>query len=94
MDKKIALYTNGNSIFQTISTTTSSQQSTAIVGGRVLITSSTGHYIDFGTNPTATTSSFYLPADTLMQFNFESGQKIAVRTVSGTGILSIVNLGN
>jgi len=92
MDKKIALYTDGGALFQTLSTTTSSQQSSAIDGNRILITTNAAHYIAFGTNPTANSSGFLLPAGVALQFNFTSGEKVAAATLTGSGILSIVNL--
>lgn len=92
MDKKIALYTEGNALFQTLSTSTSSLQSSAIDGNRILITASVAHYIAFGANPTANSSGFFIPAGTILQFNFVSGEKVAAITTTGTGTLSIVNL--
>jgi hypothetical protein len=98
MDKKISLYVvnvNGatsTAKYQTIATTTTSAQSTAVSSSRIIIVGSAAHFIAFGTDPIATTSSFVLPADTPMQFNFVSGDKIAARTHSGSGYISIVDL--
>jgi hypothetical protein len=92
MDKKIALYRDGVATFQTLSTTTASSQSTAIAADRIMIVTSAPHFIEFGTNPTATTSSFVLPADTPLQFHFVRGEKVAARSHSGTGHLTIVDL--
>jgi len=92
VDKKIALYRDGVPTFQTLSTTTTSAQSTAINAHRIMIVTSDPHFIAFGSNPTADTSSFVLPADTPLQFNFVSGEKVAARTHSGNGHLTIVDL--
>lgn len=98
MDKKISLYAldaagaTSTAKFQTVATTTGSSQSAAVSASRILLVSAADHFIEFGTNPTADTSSFVLPANTPMQFNFVAGDKVAARTHSGNGHLSIVDL--
>ena len=95
-DKRITLY-NSNAVaqYQTISTTTSSQQSAAISADRILITSGVQtHFVAFGSNPSAavTANTICIPADTTLMFEFISGNKVAVKTLTSTGHLSIVAL--
>ncbi len=93
MDKRINLYyTDGTKKFETLATSTNSSQSAAISASRILLVSATDHYVEFGDNPTADATGFVIPANAPMQFNFVAGQKVAVRTHSGNGHLSIVDL--
>lgn len=93
MDKKIALYRAGDPTFQTLSTSTASTQSTAIDAARIMIFTVDPHFIEFGSNPTASeTTGFVLPADTPLQFSFVKGEKVAARTHSGNSHLTIVDL--
>lgn len=93
MDKKITLYhTDGSARFQTLATTTVSSQSAAVSASRILLVSATDHYVEFGSNPTADATGFVIPANAPMQWNFVGGQKVAARTHSGSGHLSIVDL--
>lgn len=78
--------------FQTISTNGSSVASNAITARRILITTGTqATYVAFGTAPTASVSTFVVPANSQMIFNFKSGNKVAVYTVtqSYTSILDL-----
>lgn len=98
MDKKISLYqldANGatsTAKFQTVASSGTSAQSTAVTAVRVLIVSATAHFVRFGTNPTAVNTDFVLPANTPMQFSFVPGDKVAVITHNGTGHVTIVDL--
>lgn len=93
MDKKINLYnTDGTKKYQTLATSTGSSQSTAVLASRILLVSAADHFVEFGDNPTAATTGFVIPANAPMQFNFVGGQKVAARTHSGNGHLSIVDL--
>ena len=68
---------SGTATYQTIATGGTSAQTTAITARRIMIT--TGGqttFIAFGTNPTAVVnSSFQMPANTTMLFNFRTGDK-------------------
>lgn len=78
--------------YQTISTNGASVASTAITARRILITTGTqATYIDFGAAPTAALTTFVVPANSQMIFNFKSGNKVAVFTVtqSYTSILDL-----
>lgn len=56
----------------------STTQSVAITATIVRIVASAAVNIEFGTNPTATTTtSLYLPANTVEYFKFTSGDKVA-----------------
>lgn len=73
---------------QTVSISASSVQSSAFqTGVRVIrLFPETDCYIAIGSNPTATTSSCYLPAGIIQFFGVQEGQKLAVlrKTTSGT----------
>jgi len=75
----------------TIATTTSSQQSIVITAERItLLTSNVGHFIAIGSNPTATTSGMYVPANSSLVVDIDgNSNKVAVRTESGTGYMTI-----
>jgi len=91
MDKKLSLYdTDGNATFQTLATSTSSAQSTAIQADRILIVTALAHFVAFGENPTADTTGFVVPPNTPMLFMFTKGHKVAARTHSGNGHLTIL----
>ena len=78
--------------FQTISTSNTSVQSTAITARRILITTgSQTTFVEFGANPTASVTDFVIPADSQMIFNFKSGNKVAVFT-SSQSYTSILDL--
>ena len=91
MDKKLTLYDiEGNAQYQTLATSTSSSQSSAISTDRILVISATAHFIAFGTNPTADTTGFVVPPNTPLQFVITKGHKVAVRTHSGSGHITIL----
>lgn len=78
--------------FQTISTSNASVASNAIVARRIMITTGGATtFISFGTAPTASVSSYVVPANSSMIFNFKSGNKVAVftSTQSYTSILDL-----
>jgi hypothetical protein len=93
VDKRITLYdNNGDPRWQTIDTTTSSQQSTAITANRILITSAVQtHFVAFGANPSAATTAntVCIPVGEMMFFDFVPGNKVAVKTLTSTGHISI-----
>ena len=73
--------------FQTVSVSGTSAQSTAITARRIVITTNTiAVFVKFGTNPTATTADFLIPANTTMYFNFKTGDKVAVISSTTTSI--------
>ena len=95
MDKRITAYdSTGTRKFQTLLTTTVNT-STAITSNRILIIGSLqANFIQFGANPTASisTSSFILPANTTMMFNFVSGEKVSAVSHTGTAYVTIVDM--
>ena len=95
MDKRITAYdSTGTRKFQTLLTTTVNT-STAITSNRILIIGSLqANFIQFGANPTASisTSSFILPANTTMMFNFTSGEKVSAISHTGTAYITIVDM--
>jgi hypothetical protein len=93
MDKKLTLYdVDGNAQYQTIATSTSSSQSAAITTDRILVISATAHFIAFGTNPTADATGFIVPPNTPMQLVITRGHKVAARTHSGNGHITVLEL--
>lgn len=65
---------------------TSSAQSAALSGQDLMIGADVAFHIVFGTNPTATTNSTRIPADTLIPFTgINPGEKFAVILASGSG---------
>ena len=93
MDKKLSLYdVDGNAKFQTLSTSTASSQSSAIDSDRIVLLANEAHYVAFGTNPTATDTSFIVPAGFPLQMTFTKGHKVAARTHNGSGHLTILKL--
>jgi hypothetical protein len=80
---------------QNITTTGSSQQSSAVGAGssiiRVAVNQDT--YIAVGANPTATTSSMMMPAGAVEFLAVTGGvTKVAVLQVSSAGVVSITEL--
>lgn len=56
----------------------------------VRVAASTDCHIAFGTNPTATTTSTYLPAGAVDYFAVEAGQRAAVIRATVDGFVSVV----
>ena len=94
MERKIPLYwSNGNPRFQTVVTTTSTRQTSAISANKVLVVlTGDHHWVAFGSNPTATSSSFAMPDSTSFVFEFTPGNKVAAMTHSAEGTITVVNL--
>lgn len=63
-----------------VTITTSSAQSAAFAGSTrfVRVVSDTACWVLFGANPTATTSSMYLPAGSIEYFSVTAAHKVAV----------------
>jgi hypothetical protein len=57
--------------------------------GLIRVVSSVDCYISIGLNPTASSSTSYLPAGVVEYFGTSPGEKIAFKSVSDTGIFSI-----
>ena len=94
MSRYHTLYdSNGTVKFQTIQTSGSSVKSTAISGRRVtVIGNGTAHFMAFGTSTVAaTTGSCVLPAGAVLDFNFVSGQYVALLAASGSGYVTIID---
>lgn len=93
MDKKLSLYdVDGNAKFQTLGTSATSSQSAAIDSDRILLICNEAHYVAFGANPTATDTSFIIPAGFPLQMSFTRGHKVAARTHTGSGHLTILEM--
>lgn len=80
---------SGNATYQTVATSGTSAQSTAVTARRISISVNTATFVVFGTNPTATTSGYLIPANTTQLFNFRSGDKVAGILATGTGQMTI-----
>ncbi len=86
------IYSAATGRFQTLATSGSATQSAVITAGTVSILSGkVGHYIALGSNPTATTTSFYLPADNVAEFQLTdtTSTKVSVLAESSTGVVTI-----
>jgi len=96
IDKKIELYyDNGDPRFTTVSTTVTNQVTSAIGATRILITSAVqNHLVALGpnANSTVTTNCIFMPVGSSMMFNVKPNWKVAVKTVSTTGHISIVKM--
>lgn len=69
-----------------VSASTSSAQSAALSGQDLMIGADVAFHIVFGANPTATTNSTRIPADTLIPFtSINPGEKFAVILATGSG---------
>jgi GTP-binding protein EngB required for normal cell division len=91
MDKKLSLYdVDRNARFQTLPTSTTSSQSAVIDADKIVLITNEAHFIAFGANPVATTSSFILPAGFPLQVAFTKGDKVAARTYNSNGNLTIL----
>ena len=86
--------------FETIQANGTSAQSSAITSTRIAISNpgavdgsanNCAVYVAFGTNPTATSSSFVLPPG-IWEFNIVSGWKVAAITGGSTTRITIVEL--
>ena len=75
-------------------TTTSATTSTLDVSTRAVRLTATAdcHYTQGSGSPAATTSSYFLPANTDREIVVTGGNKIAARTVSSTGVLFVAEL--
>jgi len=90
MSRYHTLY-NSSAKFATSAVTTASASSSALTSRRITISVSADTFVEFAGTPTATTSSFLIPAGQVLDFNFTSGEKVAYRTASGTGYISIID---
>jgi len=65
-----------------LTATTTSAQSAAFANGTgtVCVQSDEAVYVAFGTDPTATTNDYRIPAGSEQFFTVKPGQKVAVRT--------------
>jgi len=96
IDKRIELYyDNGNPRFTTLSTTTANQVTSAIGAATILITSAVqNHLVALGpaANSTVTTNCIFIPVGSSFMFNVGTDWKVAVKTHSGAGHISIVKM--
>ena len=94
MSRYHTLYdTAGAAKYQTILTGAASVRSAAITSRRVTITTAAvPHFVAFGTSTvTASTSSCVVPANTMMDFNFVTGQYVAALSSSGASYITIID---
>lgn len=94
MSRYLQLYsTTGTAKFTTLATGAISTSTGPIAGRRItLMTGAVPHHIAFGTSTvTATTSSCVAPANSMMDFHFESGQYVAVVAASGSSVITVLD---
>ena len=87
------LYTNDGSQprYTTYESTVASQQTQPIQYSRVtIVTIGDEHFVEFGANPSATTTSFPIPSDSVMTFDIAKGSRIAFRAHNTGGHISIL----
>ena len=84
----------GSATNQSVTIGTSSAQSAAFAATTkvVRLSSNNNCFLAFGSNPTATTSSTYLAANTDEVFKIDGGMKIAAIVATGTANLYIDEL--
>ena len=96
IDKRIELYyDNGDPKFTTLDTTTANQVTSAFGATRILITSAVqNHLVALGptANSTVTTNCIFMPVGSSLMFNVGTNWKVAVKSVSATGHISIVKM--
>ena len=90
LDKSVALSPRDLSAVTPVSISGTSAQSGAITATQVDVCATVAAWVVIGTNPTATTSGYYLPAGTIVRLGINSGDKIAVIGTSGTLYISPV----
>lgn len=86
------IYSAAAGRFQTLATSGTATQSTIITAATVnIVSGKVGHYVAIGANPTATSASFYIPADRTMEFQLtnSTSTKISVLAESSTGVVTI-----
>ncbi len=86
------IYSAATGRFQTLATGAAAVQSAAITAGTVdVISGKVGHYVAIGANPTATTSSFFVPADSVMEFQLtnSTSTKVSVLAENSTGVVTL-----
>ncbi len=76
---------------QNVTTSGTSARSTALDGDTrvVRLVATTATWLAFGSNPTATTSGTYLPAESVEYFTVAGSSKIAALQVASAGSLNI-----
>jgi len=76
--------------WQTLQSGPASTTSAAISATTVVITSAVvANFIAIGATPTATTSSFCMPVNTVLEFAITPGHKVAVLAHSSTGHVTL-----
>lgn len=86
------IYSAATGRFQTLATSAVAAQSGIITAATVdIISGKVGHYVAVGSNPTATTASFYMPADSVMEFQLtnSTSTKVSVLAENSTGVVTI-----
>ena len=94
MSRYHTLYdSTGTAKYQTISTSGTSARSSAITARRItVIGNGTAHFMAFGTSTvTASATNCVVPAGAVLDFNFVSGQYVAVIAASGSGYVTIID---
>lgn len=85
--------TSGLKKYTTLATGAASTSTGPITGMRVtLFTGSVPHFVEFGTSTvTATVTSAVLPANSMVDYHFESGQYVAVLAATGTSYVTVLD---
>ncbi len=94
MSRYHQLYNTSNAAkFQTLVTGAASTRTSAITGRRITIfTGTVPQFVEFGTSTVvATTSSAVVPANSMVDYHFESGQYVAVISPGGASSVTILD---
>lgn len=85
--------TTGAAKYTTTATSAVSSRVGPITGKRVTIfTGAVPHFLEFGTSSVvATVSSAVAPANSMIDYHFESGQYVAVLASTGTSIVTVLD---
>jgi len=94
LDRRIPLtqHVYNIDVVQTVAVGAASAQSTALTSDQVLLVSTVDCYVAVGASPTATATSFYLPAKTPIAITAGAGNLVAALQVSGAGTLFITEI--
>ena len=85
--------TSGNAKFTTTTTGAVSTLIGPITGKRITIfTGSVPHFVEFGTSSvTATVGSAVAPANSMIDYHFDSGKYVAVISSTGTSAVTVLD---
>lgn len=93
MSRYHTLYTStGTAKFQTLATNAVSTATQLAARRITLFTGATPQFVAFGTSTVAaTTSSAVVPANSAIDYNFSTGQYVAVLSSTGTSFVTILD---